>query len=162
VTSGVPIDLAYTASTNQVVSTTSSVYSLRPNLTGPVGQVYGKTLTKTKSSLNGFFSPAGVSAPSGTQLFGNAGRNDLRGPGFGQFDLAAHKRFALQERYSLEFRIEAFNVLNATNYIAPTSNIGTVNSNTGVFTPNASFGQFAGSTSVYPSRQVQVALRLAF
>ena len=163
VTSGVPIDLTYTASTNQVVSTTSSVYSLRPNLTGPTANVYGQKLSKTNSSLNGFFNPAGVSVPAGTQLFGNAGRNNLRGPSFGQLDLGAHKRFNLpQERYSAEFRIEAFNVLNATNYISPTSNIGTVNSNTGVFTPNASFGQFSGSTSVYPSRQVQVALRIAF
>jgi hypothetical protein len=32
VTIGVPINLTYTANTNQVVSTTSSVYSLRPNL----------------------------------------------------------------------------------------------------------------------------------
>ena len=163
VTSGVPIDLTYTASTNQVVSTTSSVYSLRPNIVGPTSGVYGKKPTKTKSALNGFFNPAAVSAPSGTVLFGDAGRNVLRGPGFGQFDLAAHKRFTLpQERYSLEFRLEAFNVLNATNYISPTANIGTVNSNTGVFTPNASFGQFSGATSVYPSRQVQVALRFAF
>jgi hypothetical protein len=163
VTSGVPIDLTYTASTNQVVSTTSSVYSLRPNLNGPTANVYGQKVIKTNSSLNGFFNPGGVSAPPGTQLFGDAGRNILRGPGFGQFDLAAHKRFTLpQERYSVEFRIEAFNVLNATNYISPTANIGTVNSNTGVFTPNASFGQFSGSTSVYPSRQVQVALRVAF
>ena len=162
ISSGVPINLTYTASTNQVVSTTSSTYALRPNLTGPVSAVYGTTLTKTKSSLNGFFNLAGVSAPSGTQLFGDAGRNILRGPGFGQFDLAAHKRVTLQERYSLEFRIEAFNVLNATNYISPTANIGTVNSNTGVFAPNASFGQFSGATSVYPSRQVQVALRFAF
>ncbi len=163
VTSGVPIDLTYTASTNQVVSTTSSVYSLRPNLAGPISNVYGQTLTKTDSSLKGFFNPSAVAAPAGTQLFGDAGRNVLRGPGFGQFDLAAHKRFTLpQERYSMEFRLEAFNVLNATNYISPTANVGTVNSNTGVFTPNASFGQFSGSTSVYPSRQVQVALRLAF
>ncbi len=162
VTSGVPINLTYTASTNQVVSTTSSVYALRPNLTGTPGNVYGKTPTKTKSALNGFFNPAAVSAPSGTELFGNAGRNDLRGPAFGQFDLAAHKRFEIQERYNLEFRIEAFNVLNATNYISPTSNIGTVNSSSGVFTPNGSFGQFSGAASVYPSRQVQVALRLAF
>jgi hypothetical protein len=163
VTSGVPIDLTYTASTNQVVSTTSSVYSLRPNIVGPTSGVYGTKLTKTNSALNGFFNPAAVSAPSGTVLFGDAGRNVLRGPGFGQFDLAAHKRFTLpQERYSLEFRLEAFNVLNSTNYISPTANIGTVNSNTGVFTPNASFGQFSGATSVYPSRQVQVALRFAF
>ena len=163
VTSGVPIDLTYTASTNQVVSTTSSVYSLRPNLTGKPSAVYGATLTKTSSSLNGYFVQSGVSEPSGSQLFGNAGRNDLRGPAFGQFDLAAHKKFTLpNERYNAEFRIEAFNVLNATNYISPGTSIGSVNSNSGAFTPSGSFGQFSGSTSVYPSRQVQLALRLAF
>jgi hypothetical protein len=173
VSAGVPIDLTYTASTNQVVSTTSSVYSLRPNLTGSTQAVYGTSLVKGASSLAGFFKPStpvsatnsvvpAVSVPSPTQLFGNAGRNDLRGPDFGQLDLA-HKRFALlTDRQTLEFRIEAFNVLNATNYISPTSNIGTVNSTNGTFTPNASFGTFSGSTSVFPSRQVQLALRLAF
>jgi hypothetical protein len=163
VTSGVPIDLTYSASTNQVVSTTSSAYSLRPNLTGTPHAVYGKKLTKTNSSLNGFFTQSGVAAPAGSQLFGNAGRNNLRGPAFGQFDLAAHKKFTLpDERYSAEFRIEAFNVLNATNYISPGSSIGTINSNTGALSPSGSFGQFTGSTSVYPSRQVQLALRLSF
>ncbi len=163
VTSGVPIDLTYTASTNQVVSTTSSVYSLRPNLTGPVKAVYGKTLTKTNTSLNGYFTPTGVSAPSGTQLFGNAGRNNLHGPAYGQFDLAAHKTFSLpNERCTAEFRIEAFNVLNATNYISPGSSIGTVNSTSGVLSPSGGFGQFSGATSVYPSRQVQLALRVNF
>jgi len=163
VTSGVPIDLTYTASTNQVVSTTSSAYSLRPNLTGTPAAVYGHTLTKTNSSLNGYFVQSGVSAPSGTQLFGNAGRNDLHGPAYGQFDLAAHKKFTLpNDRYSAEFRIEAFNVLNATNYLSPGSSIGSINSNSGAFTASGSFGQFTGSSSVYPSRQVQVALRLGF
>jgi hypothetical protein len=163
VTSGVPIDLNYTASTNQVVSTTSAAYGLRPNLTATPRAVYGTTLTKTNSSLNGYFTQAGVSVPTGTQLFGDAGRNNLQGPSFGQFDLAAHKRFTLpNDRYSAEFRIEAFNVLNATNYISPGSNIGSLNSNSGAFTPSGSFGQFSGSTSVYPSRQVQLALRLAF
>jgi len=163
VTSGVPIDLTYTASTNQVVSTTSSAYSLRPNLTSTRKAVYGTALTKTNTSLNGYFTEAGVSAPVGTQLFGNASRNAFNGPAFGQFDLAAHKKFTLpQERYSLEFRLEAFNVFNATNYINPGSAIGTVNSTSGALSTSGSFGQFSGATSVYPSRQVQVALRLAF
>ncbi len=163
VSAGVPIDLTYTASTNQVVSTTSSVYSLRPNLTGSAHGVYGTTRVKTASALNGYFTQAGVSVPAPTQLFGNAGRNDVSGPAFGQFDLAAHKRFILlTDRQTLEFRIEAFNVLNATNYISPTANIGSVNSASGVFTPNGSFGQFGGSTSFYPARQVQLALRYAF
>ena len=170
VTSGVPINLTYTASSNQVVSTTSSVYALRPNLTGATSAVYGHNPIKTNSALNGYLlagsgttPPPGVAIPVGTQLFGTARRNDLRGPAFGQFDLAAHKKFTLpDERYSAEFRIEAFNVLNATNYISPTSNVGSVNSSSGAPNYSASFGTFSGATSVYPSRQVQLALRLAF
>ncbi|QHN05105.1 hypothetical protein FTO74_18450 [Granulicella sp. WH15] len=170
VTSGVPINLNYTASSNQVVSTTSASYSLRPNLTGPVSAVYGHTLTKTDSSLNGYFIPGsgttpppGVAIPSGTQIFGNASRNSLRGPAFGQFDLAAHKKFSLpNDRYKIEFRIEAFNVFNSTNYISPSTNIGSVNSTSGAPSYASGFGSFTGSSSVYPSRQVQLALRLAF
>jgi hypothetical protein len=154
--------LTYTANTNQLVSTTSSVYALRPNLVTTAGAVYGSTLTKSKSALGGYLNPAAVSGPTGAQLFGNAGRNDLRGPAFAQFDLAAHKKFTLlTDRQTLEFRIEAFNVLNSTNYISPSANIGT-ESATGTLSPNASFGTFSGSTSVFPSRQVQLALRLAF
>jgi Carboxypeptidase regulatory-like domain/TonB-dependent Receptor Plug Domain/TonB dependent receptor len=162
VTSGVPLNLTYTANSNQVVSTTSAVYALRPNIVSTPHAVYGHSLVKTNSAVNGYLNNAAVSAPSGSQLFGNAGRNILRGPAFGQFDLSAHKNFALfTETQSLEFRIEAFNVLNSTNYISPNTNIGTVGA-TGVLSPNASFGTFSGSTSVFPSRQVQVALRLAF
>lgn len=162
VSSGVPINLTYTANTNQVVSTTSSVYSLRPNLVSTPAAVYRTTLSKSASALSGYFNSAAVSAPSGSQLFGNAGRNNLHGPAFGQFDLAAHKKFLLPfDNSNLEFRIEAFNVLNATNYISPGTNIGTATSSGG-FNPNASFGTYSGSTSVYPSRQVQLALRLAF
>ena len=162
VTSGVPLNLAYTPNANQVVSTTSAAYALRPNLVTTNGAVYGHTLNKTNSSVTGFLNIAGVSAPAGSQLFGNAGRNNLRGPAFGQFDLSAHKRFTLlSEGETLEFRIEAFNVLNATNYISPTTNIGTVSA-AGVLNPSASFGTFSGSSSAFPSRQVQAAMRFAF
>jgi hypothetical protein len=127
-----------------------------------VQAVYGHSLTKTASALNGYFDPTAVSGPSGSQLFGNAGRNNLRGPAFSQLDLSAHKRFTLlSDRQTLEFRVEAFNVLNATNYISPGQNIGTVSA-TGALSRNASFGSFSGSTNVFPSRQVQLALRLGF
>lgn len=162
VASGVPLNLTYTANSNQVVSTTSAAYSLRPNLVSTVHAVYGQKLSKTNSAVNGFLNSAAVSAPAGSQLFGNAGRNSLRGPAFGQFDLSAHKKFPLfTESQNLEFRIEAFNVLNATNYISPNTNIGSVGA-TGTLSPNGSFGQFSGSSSAFPSRQVQLALRLAF
>lgn len=170
VTSGVPINITYTASTNQVVSTTSSNYALRPNFTGSPSAVYGHNLVKTNTSLSGYFNagsgttaPAGVTMPAGTQLFGTSGRNALTGPAFGQFDLAAHKTFVLPgERFKAEFRMEAFNVLNATNYISPSTSVGSINSTTGAASYNASFGVFSGSTSVYPSRQVQLALRLSY
>ena len=55
------------------------------------------------------------------------------------------------QRTMLEFRVEAFNVLNATNYEYPDSAI----------TDGANFGAYS-SAVVYPSRQVQLALRLAF
>jgi len=51
-----------------------------------------------------------------------------------------------------EFRIETFTALNATNYMTPTTNIGS----------NANFGAFSGGSSVFTSRQVQFALLLAF
>lgn len=170
VTSGVPINLNYTASSNQVVSTTSSSYALRPNLTGSPSAVYGHHYQKTDTALSGFFNagsgstaPAGVTLPSGTQLFGTAGRNDLHGPAFGQLDLAAHKTFDLPGgRFHAQFRIEAFNALNATNYISPSSVVGSVNSTTGVANYSSSFGTFSGATSVYPSRQVQLALRVSY
>jgi hypothetical protein len=166
----VPINITYSPSSNQVVSTTSATYSIRPNLNGSPAAVYGHTLVKTASALNGYFvagngatPPPGISIPAGTQIFGTMGRNAFRGPSFNQFDLAAHKHFTLpSDRYSAEFRIEAFNVLNATNYISPSSSVATVNATSGVPSYTSSFGSFSGSTSVYPSRQVQLALRLAF
>jgi hypothetical protein len=160
VTSGVPLNLTYTPNANQVVSTTSSVYALRPNLVSTPSAVYGTTVIGV-SSAKGYLNIAAVSAPAGSVLFGNAGRNDLRGPSFGQMDLAAHKKFTITERTNLEFRMEAFNVFNATNFVSPNTNIGTVGA-TGAFTPNASFGTFSGANSVHPSRQVQLALRFAF
>ena len=50
-----------------------------------------------------------------------------------------------------EFRIEAFNVLNSTNFQYPDT----------ALTDGASFGTYTAS-NVYPSRQVQGALRLTF
>jgi hypothetical protein len=103
--------------------------------------------------LGGYLNASQLAVPAGYQVFGNAPRNALRGPAFGQLDLGAHKKFSLGfEGTSLEFRLEAFNVLNATNYTLPDSNVS-----------DGTFGQFSNSiSSVYPSRQVQGALRLSF
>ena len=48
--------------------------------------------------------------------FGNAGRNVLRNPSRLNFDMAMEKHFSLWERANLEFRAEAFNVFNHTQF----------------------------------------------
>jgi hypothetical protein len=76
----------------------------------------------------------------------------LRGKSFYQLDLGLHKQFGLwSDSSNLEFRLEGFNVLNNTNFASPDSNRS----------DGGNFGAYTAS-NVYPSRQVQVALRLSF
>ncbi|MGA2249885.1 carboxypeptidase regulatory-like domain-containing protein [Terracidiphilus sp.] len=164
VTSGLPINLTYTPAAAYVVSSTSEVYSVRPNLVSTAAAVYAprstwhKTTSALEYTLRGLDSQQTngiapqVSVPTPSQYFGNAGRNNLSGPTFAQLNLALHKSQQLwSEASKIEFRIEAFNVLNSTNYQYPDSAV----------TDGASFGSYTAATT-YPAREVQLALRLAF
>jgi hypothetical protein len=154
VSSGLPINLTYAPNAQYLVSSTSAAYSVRPNLVSTASAVYAprSSWVKTASALTGTLNASQVTVPSPSQYFGNAGRNTLRGPGFAQLDLAAHKTFPLwSDVRNLEFRIEAFNVLNSTNFQQPDSSI----------TDGANFGAYTAANA-YPSRQVQMALRLSF
>lgn len=55
--------------------------------------------------------------------YGNAGRNILRGPGLNNWDLAIFKNFNFTERVYLQFRAEAFNAFNNTQFNNPNANI---------------------------------------
>jgi hypothetical protein len=57
-----------------------------------------------------------------SRSFGNAGRNTVRGPSFFQLDLGLHKDFPVTETHRIEFRAEAFNAFNKTNFNAPVGN----------------------------------------
>jgi hypothetical protein len=73
----------------------------------------------------------------------------VKGYPFYQLDLGLHKQFGLwTERSRLEFRAEAFNILNQTNFQAPNSNI--------------SSSAFGSITSTFPARQLQFAMKLLF
>jgi hypothetical protein len=55
-----------------------------------------------------------VAAPKGVQ--GDLPRNFARGFGSSQLDLAVRREFPLVERFRLQFRAEAFNILNHPNF----------------------------------------------
>jgi len=101
-----------------------------------------------------------VTAPTDrSKPFGNAGRNIVSGPSFFQTDLGLHKSFPVwKENTKLEFRMEAFNLFNHTNFTAPDSNASNIR-----FDPNGNYtGAFGKITSAFPARQIQFALKLIF
>ena len=59
----------------------------------------------------------------GGTIFGNLGRNILRGPGQRNFDIALIKRTKLGEKASLVFRWEIFNAFNWANFANPASDV---------------------------------------
>jgi hypothetical protein len=54
---------------------------------------------------------------------GNSGRNILRGPRINNWDLSIFKNFRFNERVNLQFRAEAFNAFNHTQFNNPNTNI---------------------------------------
>jgi hypothetical protein len=58
-----------------------------------------------------------VSAPAGQQ--GNEGRNIIPGFGLTQVDLSVGRKFPLGDKMNLQFRADAFNVLNHPNFANP-------------------------------------------
>jgi hypothetical protein len=59
--------------------------------------------------------PAAFAAPRGL-TFGDTPRNDARNPHQINFDMALYKHFAVTEGTSFEFRAEAFNIFNHTEW----------------------------------------------
>ncbi len=85
----------------------------------------------------------------GPYRIGNAGRNDVYGPGLADLDASMAKSFTITERVHLDFRGELFNLANHPILGQPGSTVGT-----------AGEGQIT-STRV-PSRQIQLGLKLRF
>ncbi len=56
---------------------------------------------------------------------GNAGRGTVTGPGFTSTDLSLFKNFPIRERSQVQFRAEAFNLLNQARFSNPGNSIGT-------------------------------------
>ncbi|MFZ0589126.1 MAG: hypothetical protein WAM39_01465 [Bryobacteraceae bacterium] len=115
----------------------------RPNATGV--SPYEANPTPTL-----WYNPAAfVEQPAGT--FGDVGRNTVVGPGVFALDFDIHKEFHMfySERHILQFRAEAFNVLNHPVWSNPNANI-----------LSSGFGSITATT--IPMRQMQIALKYTF
>src|SRR5262249_2662100 len=66
--------------------------------------------------LQWFNGAAFVQVPPGQFRNGTAGRGVVRGPGFERWDLSLFKNIKMTERLNGQFRFEAFNAFNHTNY----------------------------------------------
>lgn len=148
---------------NAVVRTTAGGWQLDGVIRLQTGQYYtvtGTTSTGTRraSYIGGplsvpnqgptlwFNTRAFQQAPIGA--FGNSGAGIIEGPGLTSVDLSLAKNFSLTERLNLKFQADFFNAPNTVNF-------STLN----VVMPNANFGTISAA---YPSRNVQLSLKLAF
>ena len=82
------------------------------------------------------------------EVFGDEGRNAVRGPGYVNWDFSAFKNMRLTESMKLQFRGELFNLLNHTNFRLPVSDI-----------ESPTFGEIQSDVS---PRVIQVALKFLF
>jgi hypothetical protein len=153
-TSGLPFNLTYNSSSSNPLYTTDLV-TFRPQLTVPSANIKApaSNRAKTATALTGYLDKTYLAVPSvalgNTNPYGNVSRNKLRSYAFFNTDFGLHKGFGLwSDASKLEFRAEAFNVLNQVNYQAPDGNIS-----------NGSFGTI---TNAYPARQLQLAAKLIF
>jgi hypothetical protein len=110
---------------------------------------------------NRLINPAAFALPATNQR-GNAPSNFVRGFGESQIDLAVHRTVPIVERLNLQFRAEAFNVLNHPNfgYIVPT--YGNVQFGQATQMLNQSLGGLSALYQQGGSRSMQFALKLVF
>lgn len=149
-TSGLPVNLVYSPAAAFVLGNS---LTYRPNLTG-------QDLYLDKNDPTRYLNPNAVAVPTDrSQPFGTAGRNIVRGPSFYQADLGLHKAFPVwKESTKLEFRMEAFNLFNRTNFLTPNNNASNRS-----FDANGNYtGNYGQITGTFPARQIQFALKLIF
>jgi hypothetical protein len=62
-----------------------------------------------------FFNTCAFASSTTIGVFGNAGRNIVRGPGYQEWDLSLFKNFPVREQMRFEFRADVFNAWNHVN-----------------------------------------------
>jgi len=147
--SGMPINITYSPNSAQSVST---ILVQRPNQISKNVVIPKKERQRVGGNQDSIaLNLSAFSIPDDNHPYGTAGRNSVRFDPFYQLDLGLHKSFVVHEGVNFDFRTEAFNVLNQTNYAFPQSNVSS----------SSSFGVVAAA-STFPARILQFAGKIVF
>jgi len=98
--------------------------------------------------------------PNALGTYGTVGRNALRGPATVNFDAAVSRLFRFTERYSLQARVDAFNVFNHTNFVGAISPAGQPSFST--MSTSESSSTFGQVQAAFDPRILQFSLKLYF
>jgi len=104
---------------------------------------------------DGFNLPANFFSAPCLGCVSNIGRNTFLGPGYWNADVSMFKNFRLSDRFNLQFRVEAFNVFNHTNFSLTSSSVGQAHN-------DISKSQFGQARDTFSPRNLQLALKLSF
>jgi hypothetical protein len=117
---GTPFNVLYTPGVSGAFSGPGGTFELRPDRVLGQPAYVSDPNTPGGKELN----PAAFAVPS-VLAQGSEGRNDLRGFPLFEFDVAVRRQFNIREHLNLQFRAEAFNIINHPNFANPLNTIGT-------------------------------------
>jgi hypothetical protein len=115
-------------------------------------------------SIAQFFDPTAF-APQASGLLGTERKNPLYGPHYRHVDLSVFKNFPVYRETTLQFRAEAFNITNVTNFANPNNTLQSkadaVNPDVYDVVPN-NVGKITTTSANYNPRLFQFALKYQF
>lgn len=141
---GTPIDLSVTG--------TNDSPGNRPDVSGPVSA----KIVNGQGVVTGDFSLPPVTGTTFTRA-GNLARNSVYGPGLHTWDTGMMKNFKLTERFTAQFRVDAFNLFNS-----PQWQNGSFNTALNLGSGTATMTSQGAQVRQFSERQLQFAFRLTF
>jgi len=141
---GTGLPFSVTNLTNLTGNRATATNSDRPNMIG--------NPKLSHPTINQWFNTSTSVFQGQTQgTVGSEHRNQIYGPGTQHVDLSLFKLIPIHNNISMEFRTEAFNVLNTALFAFPNASRG-----------NSAFGTITSTTNSYSPRVVQFAARIKF
>ncbi len=160
--SGNPIDLSTTGSATGKIDNRPDLISYQRVSRQMVG---GTNNANNLTYFSGTFALPPVNASGVFTRPGNVGRNTFVGPSYRTWDVGLFKGFHITERVNMEFRAQAYNVLNTPQFANPDIKVtdGLPNANATQYStgPGVSFGTI-NATRLNTQRQLELAAHINF